>query len=198
MIDRCARVPRLVLDTNVVLDWLYFADPRCAALAQAVAAGQVRWLATTAMCDELRHVLERGVRPARPGDSAAVWTGWQRWASGVDPGGGAMPAGLRCTDPDDQKFIDLAWQVGACALLSRDRAVLKVARRAAALGLRICDVDGWQRADVEPAAVSLGSLGRGGRVWVGASALRDNPHPSLPPAGEGADRGGDPRGWFPV
>ena len=137
-------MPLLVLDTNVVLDWLYFADPRCAALAQAVAAGQVRWLATTPMRDELQHVLERGVRPARPGDSAAVQAGWQRWASMVEPQGRAVPAGLRCTDPDDQKFIDLALQVGASALLSRDRAVLALARRAQVHGLTIASVERWR------------------------------------------------------
>ena len=151
-------MPLLVLDTNVVLDWLYFADPRCAGLAQAVAAGQVRWLATTPMRDELRHVLERGVRPARPGDSAAVWAGWQRWASLVEPEGRAVPAGLRCTDPDDQKFIDLALQAGACALLSRDRAVLKLARRAAVQGLRIESATAWSRRQVGGAVAQLDCL----------------------------------------
>jgi predicted nucleic acid-binding protein len=51
-------------------------------------------------------------------------------------------ARLRCTDPDDQKFIDAAI-VSAQWLISRDRAVLKLARRAAALGLRIVTPERW-------------------------------------------------------
>jgi predicted nucleic acid-binding protein len=42
----------------------------------------------------------------------------------------------RCTDPDDQKFIDLAASRTGSLLLSRDRAVLKLARKLSTLGLR--------------------------------------------------------------
>jgi hypothetical protein len=31
-----ASLPLLVLDTNVVLDWLYFADPGCESLVLAI------------------------------------------------------------------------------------------------------------------------------------------------------------------
>jgi predicted nucleic acid-binding protein len=37
----------------------------------------------------------------------------------------------RCSDPDDQKFIELAGASGAQALVSKDRAVLKLRRRCA-------------------------------------------------------------------
>ncbi|MEO7151649.1 MAG: PIN domain-containing protein [Burkholderiaceae bacterium] len=143
----------LVLDTNVVLDWLYFRDPRCDALARTIRTGRACWLASGAMHDELAHVLGRGVRTIgeRAGDAAAVLAGWRRWATPLERDGRAVPPGLRCSDADDQKFIDLAWQVGASALLSRDRAVLKLARRAALHGLRICDVDRW------PGAADAGS-----------------------------------------
>lgn len=138
-------MPLLILDTNVVLDWLYFCDPRCDALTAAVGSGQVRWFASTAMHDELQHVLGRGVGAQRAGDAAVVMAGWNRWATPVEPDGRAVPAAMQCTDRDDQKFIDLALQVGASALLSRDRAVLKLSRRAAAYGLRITGVEAWQR-----------------------------------------------------
>jgi len=39
----------------------------------------------------------------------------------------------RCSDPDDQKFIDLAGAVRAQGLVSKDRAVLKLRRRCAPL-----------------------------------------------------------------
>jgi len=50
--------------------------------------------------------------------------------------------GLRCTDTDDQKFIDFALAYGA-ALLSRDRAVLKLARRGRNAGLEILTPECW-------------------------------------------------------
>ena len=141
-------MPLLVLDTNVVLDWLYFADPGCAALAQAIESRRMRWAASAAMRDELAHVLERGVRVQRPGDSAAVWAGWQRWCEPVEPRIHAVPSGLRCTDPDDQKFVDFAVQTGAASLLTRDRAVLALARRATPHGLRIETATAWSRRQV--------------------------------------------------
>ena len=49
-----------------------------------------------------------------------------------------MPAGpLQCRDPDDQMFIDLALAQRARWLLTRDRALLALARPAAAYGLEI-------------------------------------------------------------
>ena len=135
----------LVIDTNIVLEWLWFRDPRCDALGQAVHTGQVQWIASAAMRDELAHVLARGIKAGPPGDAAAVLQGWQRWVHPTEPDPRPTPPGLRCTDTDDQKFIDLAWQAGASALLTRDRAVLRLARRARALGLQIGDVDAWQR-----------------------------------------------------
>ena len=138
-------LPRVVLDTNAVLDWLYFRDPRCAALAEAVTTGRVRWIASAAMRDEIEHVLARGNLGAkRRGGAASVREGWQRWATTVDVDPPASPAALRCSDVDDQKFIDLAVGVGAVALLSADRAVLRLARRAAASGLTITTVERWR------------------------------------------------------
>jgi predicted nucleic acid-binding protein len=44
---------------------------------------------------------------------------------------------LACTDPDDQKFLDAAFSAAADLLLTRDKALLKLARRAEAAGLLI-------------------------------------------------------------
>ena len=42
----------------------------------------------------------------------------------------AAAAGLpRCEDPDDQKFLELAWHARASHLLTRDKALLKLAHR---------------------------------------------------------------------
>jgi predicted nucleic acid-binding protein len=135
----------LVLDSNVVFDWLIFRDPRVSPLAQAITTGRARWLVTDPMRDEVEHVLTRGPFLSWRFDPPAFWRAWSRWAEPVPTPTPSEPGlrCLRCTDPDDQKFIDLALQVGARALLSRDRAVLKLARRATVLGLNIVAPQHW-------------------------------------------------------
>jgi putative PIN family toxin of toxin-antitoxin system len=131
----------VVLDTNVVLDWLWFADPGTAALTAALEARQLRWLATEPMRLELALVLERPPFQLREGSGEQVLTSFDRLSSLCD----AAPVAerLRCTDADDQKFIDLAVASGARWLFSRDRAVLKLARRAKAFGLTIIAPQRW-------------------------------------------------------
>jgi predicted nucleic acid-binding protein len=63
----------------------------------------------------------------------------------ADPPPVALARPLHCTDPDDQKFIDLALSVPGSWLVSRDRAVLKLRRRAAlAAGVHIVRPDEWE------------------------------------------------------
>ena len=139
-----AAAPLVVLDTNVVLDWLLFRNPGCAALDAALTAGAVRWIATAAMRDELAHVLGRGrLDPWQP-DLPALWTAWDRHCSLVaTPLATATPGRPRCSDPDDQKFIDLAVTAPARWLVSRDRAVLKLARRLRELGVHVTPPGQW-------------------------------------------------------
>ena len=137
-------LPSLVLDTNVVLDWLLFADPRVAPLAAAVTSGRVRWIASAAMRAELDRVLKRGIA-SRPGHATdTVVRAFDRWAADVEPASAPTPRSLRCSDEDDQMFVDLALQARASALISRDRAVLRLARAAKSLGLAIVVPERWQ------------------------------------------------------
>jgi predicted nucleic acid-binding protein len=122
-----ASVPAIVLDTNVVMDWLVFANPALATLAAAIAAARLRWIATDAMRDELAHVLGRGLDPRWTVDDAHWRSVWLAHAQ-PQPAPVAGHAVPRCSDADDQKFIDLAVVAGARWLLSRDKAVLKLAR----------------------------------------------------------------------
>lgn len=136
--------PGIVLDTNVVLDWLVFRNPWCARLEDDFASGRLRWLTSDAMKNELAHVLGRGVCDAWTPDLPALWSTWEHRATAKEP---IPPMGaatrMRCTDPDDQKFIDLALAHGARWLLSRDRAVLKLGRRTRVLGLDVLTPEVW-------------------------------------------------------
>lgn len=170
-----AAVSLLVLDTNVVLDWLVFRDLRCGPFVDALEAGRAHWLATVAMRDELMHVLARGSLAAWQPDFDAIAITHRRLGHLIEASGTPSPPRLRCTDRDDQKFIDLAAQLGNACLLSRDRAVLKLARRAREAGFAILTPEAWSsiatgeltpqsapapaRSEVQRAAHSLRSSG---------------------------------------
>ena len=119
----------LVLDTNIVLDLWVFRDPRVAALQAALASGEMTWLATPAMREELACVLsygQIGARLERACVSAQqVLQAFDAHAKLVDS---PPVAPLKCRDPDDQKFVDLALAQGAM-LLSKDRELLALRRR---------------------------------------------------------------------
>ena len=98
------------------------------------------WLdaqADRAVRDELAHVLGRGVVDRWQPDLLRLWQTWERHATPMEPSHGSPQRRPQCTDTDDQKFIELALDAGAQWLVTRDRALLKLARRARSLGLTI-------------------------------------------------------------
>jgi uncharacterized protein len=135
-----------VIDTNVVLDWLVFHHPAAAPLDAALRSGRCRWLCTQAMRDELARVAARESLQRWAIDASAVFTVVD--ALGVDPGV-PPPLGaaerLRCSDPDDQQFIDLAIARRVHALLTRDRALLRLASRARGFGVLVATPEAWLR-----------------------------------------------------
>lgn len=134
----------LVLDTNVVLDWLVFRDPSSAPVAAALQAQRVVWLACAAMRDELEHVLTRAELTRWQPDIPTVLAQWDRFARVLE-GPPAAPGGLRCSDPDDQVFLDLAFAGRAETLLTRDRALLRLALAAGRRGLAVLTPEAWAR-----------------------------------------------------
>lgn len=136
--------PRLVLDTNVTLDGWWFADPRAARLVSAIEGGQLHWLASDAMRDELVDVLQRPQFGVRPQACAAALQAFDRWSCRWPAPAASGP--LRSADADDQMFIDLALAAGATWLVSRDRALLDLGPRAMSWNCRIVTPDAWARA----------------------------------------------------
>lgn len=133
--------PAIVVDTQVVMDWLVFNDPRVQALAAALTSGRLRWLVAPAMRDELRHVLGRGIAARYSPDLAFIEA---QFDAHSETTAAAEPSPrLVCRDPDDQKFIDLALARGARWLVSRDKALLSLAKRARPHGLAILKPELW-------------------------------------------------------
>jgi putative PIN family toxin of toxin-antitoxin system len=139
-------VPAVVLDSNVALDWLVFDDPAVVPLAAACRAGHVHWVATAAMVQELAHVLHRGSLQRWQPDAEHVLRQLAALCTVVEtPAAGGLPAPV-CTDRDDQKFIDFALAWPARWLLTRDKALLRLARAAARRGTTVCSPAAWSAA----------------------------------------------------
>lgn len=123
-------VQRLVLDTNVWLDWLVFDDPCIQPLRHTVEQGAATIFIDEACLEELARVLAYPLlrQPLDPTGQAACIAACRAHARIVEPGPAlsALPA---CADPDDQKFLELADRAGAHCLLSKDRALLALARK---------------------------------------------------------------------
>ena len=142
-----ADIPRIVLDTNTVLDWLVFADPGIRPVVDALQAGRMRCVACPAMRRELGYMLGHASLARWSPDRPAALAQFDRLADLKPAPAPNSHIGLRCSDADDQVFADLALTEGASWLLTHDRALLKLARRAAAIGLHILRPADWaQRA----------------------------------------------------
>ena len=119
---------RLVLDSNVWLDWLVFGDAAVMPIRTDVEQGRSEVIIDGPCMAELGRVLAcplqrwtldaAGMRRA-----LAECARHARWVATAPAA--ALP---RCPDADDQKFLELAAGCGAHALITRDRALLRMAR----------------------------------------------------------------------
>jgi putative PIN family toxin of toxin-antitoxin system len=123
---------KAVLDTNVWLDWLVFDDPSAHRLGRLAEAGTISLPASPQTRAEWLAVIERPQLRLGPPAQAAVALRYDRHAEILDMARGRpLPADVPvCADPDDQKFIELALSAGAAFLVSRDKALLRLARMA--------------------------------------------------------------------
>jgi uncharacterized protein len=140
---------RLVLDTNVWVDWFIFDDPAIAALKTAHRNGSIEIVVDEACLQEFDRVLiypEFALTGSqRSAFLAEVGRRTTRHETGVAAQVNALP---RCNDPDDQKFLELARDAKADWLLTRDKALLRLARKRLVViaGFRIGTPDQWAAA----------------------------------------------------
>lgn len=130
-----------VVDTNVLLALWLFRDPLVEPLHAAFASGRLRPVRCAVTDAEFAEVLARpelfSVEPER---QTRLLAAWQAVASLVEA---IHAAPWVCRDPLDQKFLDLAVSAGAGWLITRDRDLLKLARKTRRQGLLIVTPDSW-------------------------------------------------------
>ncbi|MEY2683828.1 MAG: hypothetical protein RJA09_972 [Pseudomonadota bacterium] len=127
----------LVIDTNWVLDLWVFRDTRAQALLQDLEHGRVTWWVSPGMRVELDRVLTyRNVAKTlalRQITPVEVGAHFDQYAH---PTSTPAPSGIRCVDPDDQMFVDLAVAQKA-VLLSKDDHLLRLRKRRLERGVRV-------------------------------------------------------------
>lgn len=135
---------RLVLDTNVWLDWLVFSDFGLTPIQSMVSDGRAEIIIDADCAAELVRVLDYPLQKWTL-DATAQASCIHRFRSiarhVVTPSVSGLP---QCRDPDDQKFLALAAGANAHCLLTKDRALLKLAKARYRLPFHIVTPEGFR------------------------------------------------------
>lgn len=131
--------PRIVIDTNVLLDLLFWHDASAEPLRRALEAGAVVAVFDDEALKEAAEVLGRPKFLA--GDDEAVFAlleAWNRNAQRVSEEAVAASAKtltVRCRDPLDQKFLVLAAAASASWLATKDKLLFKAGKKLRRFGV---------------------------------------------------------------
>ena len=117
--------PRLVLDTNVILDLLVFKDPSTQPIRLLLDANQVDAVRTPASMAELIDVIGRPTFKLSQADQETIVQAWET-SSRLLENTAIESAPFTCRDPDDQVFINMAYSLRPALLLSKDLRVLEL------------------------------------------------------------------------
>ena len=123
-----AATPRLVLDTNIVMDMLHFANVHTQPLLEAIASSRLVCFTDEDCLAELARVTGYPEFGLDDEARAALMARYREFVH-ICPSQGEENYPLpRCRDTDDQKFLILAARCQADLLLTRDKLLLKLAR----------------------------------------------------------------------
>jgi predicted nucleic acid-binding protein len=119
----------VVLDTNILLDILVFDDQRAHPLRAALESNRIDAVATQNTFDEFLDVIRRPQFDLDADQQKLIESQWKIWARMI-PDQALSIAPWKCKDRDDQVFINLAYSLRPATLISKDKQVLKIAKRA--------------------------------------------------------------------
>ena len=117
--------PRLVLDTNVILDLLVFQDPAAEVVRMALDAKLVDAVRSEASMLELIDVIQRPRFKLSKEQQQAILKSWES-SSRLLENTTIKLAPFTCRDQDDQVFLDMAYSIRPALLLSKDLRVLEL------------------------------------------------------------------------
>ena len=120
----------VVFDTNVLLDLFVFNDFRALHLKQALLDQKIDALVSPKTLEEFADVISRPLFSLETVEQEKILLQWASLVRVLDDQS-LLSSPWRCQDPDDQVFLDLAFTVRPCTLISKDLEVLKFAAHAA-------------------------------------------------------------------
>ncbi len=135
----------VVLDSNVLVSLLVFADPRYPLIAGSLRTGSMVAVTDEACAAEFRRVLAYPQLKLDASRRAAIHAAFERAVRRVVSGGKTAAPLPKCKDPDDQKFLELALDSGASLLVSGDKALLALNRVKYRLPFEILTADTLER-----------------------------------------------------
>jgi len=127
--------PVLVLDTNVCLDLFVFHDPRWTELLNGLHRGTLTAVTSAGCRDEWLAVLHYSHLPVTELNRQSIIDAFDKLITWSNP---ELSPNIKlpvCKDPDDQKFMELARDSKATHLITKDKALLKCARKVLHAGL---------------------------------------------------------------
>ena len=134
----------VVLDTNVLLDLVYWKDKDSGLLKQQLDCGELKAVTSINCLEEFADVISRAAFALKADAQIAML---QEHVSTALICSRIEPAPCRCRDPDDQKFLDLAFSAKAKVLFTKDKLVRKAAKKLARYGIHTLMPSEWRSMD---------------------------------------------------
>jgi putative PIN family toxin of toxin-antitoxin system len=114
--------PRVVLDTNILLDLFYFKDKSVAYLFECLKTEKVQGFTCELIWEEFAEVLARKPFNQTVEEVNLIWSNYQHLFKWQAPQ--RNNSGIKCSDPDDQIFVELAVELAPCSLITKDKDLL--------------------------------------------------------------------------
>jgi putative PIN family toxin of toxin-antitoxin system len=119
--------PRVVLDTNILLDLFYFEDIRVQALHDSLKKQKIIAYTCEAIWQEFEEVLQRPTFNQSPAEITILRKENSAYFEWFSPEKNS--SGIKCVDPDDQIFIELSVEIAPCLLITKDKDLLRLKKR---------------------------------------------------------------------
>lgn len=120
----------VILDTNILLDIFVFHDERAANLKEFIFSGDIQAIASQKTIAEFADVLSRPLFKLDTAKQLEILKCWKLIVQ-IQDDTDLAPAPWKCQDSDDQVFLDLSYRLRPAILMSKDNALLQIAKRAA-------------------------------------------------------------------
>jgi putative PIN family toxin of toxin-antitoxin system len=133
---------RLVLDTNIVMDLLYFLNPDALRLDAAIQEKRITCFTDAACFAEVERVCAYPSFGLSVEQQRRLLENYRRRVRFCNPAEKESDVSPRCHDEDDQKFLQLAARCRADLLLTRDKELLRLSAGCKSLGFSIAKTFG--------------------------------------------------------